>query len=200
MTETTTFYAEWTADYVPFDAILRIENADDTAMTQADILGRWYAKAGSQIKVKSTYSGTGSSRTGSHQVFCVMDGVEYPVYTDAALTRQATVSDAYATYFVFNNAGTQWSDEVNWDDIYTGGQLPYSTRPVSSIAAVPLSLSAPPSAEMPLSSMNKAAANTIIPAAALLNLRPLNISPASPAAILIKTDTAITAARVHTIR
>ena len=130
--ETTTFYAKWNAGYVPFEAILRIENANDTGMTQADILGTWYAKAGSQIRVKSTYSGTGNNRKGTHQVVCVVDGVEYPVYKDAALSQQATLNDVYSTYFIYNNTGTTWTDEANWDDVYTGGEVPYSTRPVSS--------------------------------------------------------------------
>ena len=130
--ETTTYYAKWNADYVPFEAILRIENANDTGMTQADILGTWYAKAGSQIRVKSTYSGTGDSRKGTHEVVCVIDGVEFPVYKDAALGQKATLSDVYSTYFVYNNTGTTWTDEVNWDDVYTGGEVPYSTRPISS--------------------------------------------------------------------
>ena len=132
LTETTTLYAKWNPGYVPFEAILRIENANDTGMTQADILGTWYAKAGSHIRVKSTYSGSGTNRTGTHQVICVVDGVEYPVYTNAALTQQATLSDVYSTYFIYNNTGTTWTDEVNWDDVYTGGEVPYSTRPVSS--------------------------------------------------------------------
>ena len=133
LTETTTFYAKWNAGYVPFEAILRIENANDTGMTQADILGTWYAKSGSQIRVKSTYSGSGNNRNGKHEVVCVVDGVEYPVYKDAALSQQATLNDVYATYFIYNNTGTTWSDEVNWDDVYTGGEVPYSTRPVSSV-------------------------------------------------------------------
>ena len=132
LTETTTFYAKWNAGYVPFEAILRIENANDTGMTQADILGTWYAKAGSQIRVKSTYSGSGNNRQGTHEVVCVIDGVEYPVYKDAGLSQRATLSDVYATYFIYNNTGTTWTDEVNWDDVYTGGEVPYSTRPVSS--------------------------------------------------------------------
>ena len=132
LTETTTFYATWNADYVSFEAIMRIENANDTGMTQADILGTWYAKAGSQIRVKSTYSGSGNNRTGTHQVVCVIDGVEYPVYTNAALTQKATLTDVYSTYFIYNNTGTTWTDEVNWDDVYTGGEVPYSTRPISS--------------------------------------------------------------------
>ena len=132
LTETTTLYAKWNPGYVPFEAILRIENANDTGMTQADILGTWYAKAGSQIRVKSTYSGSGTNRTGSHQVVCVIDGVEYPVYEDAALRQQATLDDVYSTYFIYNNTGTTWTDEVNWDDVYTGGEVPYSTRPISS--------------------------------------------------------------------
>ena len=132
LTETTTFYAKWNPGYVTFEAILRIENANDTGMTQADILGTWYAKAGAQIRVKSTYSGSGNNRTGTHQVVCVVDGVEYPVYTNAALTQKATLSDVYATYFIYNNTGTTWTDEVNWDDVYTGGEVPYSTRPISS--------------------------------------------------------------------
>lgn len=132
LTETTTFYAKWNAGYVPFEAILRIENANDTGMTQADILGTWYAKAGSNIRVKSTYSGSGNNRTGTHQVVCVIDGVEYPVYQDAALRQQATLGDVYSTYFIYNNTGTTWTDEVNWDDVYTGGEVPYSTRPISS--------------------------------------------------------------------
>jgi len=132
LTETTTYYATWSAGYVPFEAILRIENANDTGMTQDNVLGTWYAKAGSQIVVESTYSGTGTNRTGTHNVVCVLNGVEYPVYTDAALTQKATLSDVYATYFVYNNTGTTWTDSVNWDDIYTGGQMPYSTRPISS--------------------------------------------------------------------
>ena len=132
LTETTTFYAKWNAGYVPFEAILRIENANDTGMTQAGILGTWYAKAGSQVRVKSTYTGTGNNRTGSHSVVCVVDGVEYPVYKDAALRQQATLSDVYATYFIYNNTGTSWTDEVNWDDVYTGGEVPYSTRHISS--------------------------------------------------------------------
>ena len=130
--ENTTFYATWSAGYVPFEAILRIENPNDTGMTQADILGTWYAKAGSQIRVKSSYSGSDTSRTGSHTVVCVLDGVEYPVYTNAALTSQAKLNDVYSTYFLYNNTGTNWTDEVNWDDVYTGGELPYSTRPISS--------------------------------------------------------------------
>ena len=133
LNETTTFYAKWNAGYVPFEAILRIENANDTGMTQADILGTWYAKAGSQIRVKSTYSGIGNNRTGTHQVVCVVDGVEYPVYTNSALTQKATLNDVYATYFIYNNTGTTWTDEVNWDDIYTGGEVPYNTRPISSV-------------------------------------------------------------------
>ena len=132
LTETTTFYAKWNAGYVPFEAILRIENANDTGMTQADILGTWYAKAGSQIRVKSTYSGSGNNRAGTHTIVCVVDGVEYPVYKDASLRTQATLNDVYATYFIYNNTGTTWTDEVNWDDVYTGGEVPYSTRPVSS--------------------------------------------------------------------
>ena len=132
LNETTTYYAKWNPGYVSFEAILRIENANDTGMTQADILGTWYAKAGSQIRVKSTYSGSGNNRTGTHQIVCVVDGVEYPVYTNAALTQKATLSDVYSTYFIYNNTGTTWTDEVNWDDIYTGGEVPYSTRPISS--------------------------------------------------------------------
>ena len=132
LNETTTFYAKWEPGYVPFEAILRIENANDTGMTQADILGTWYAKAGSQIRVKSTYSGSGNNRTGTHTVVCVINGVEYPVYKDAELTQQATLSDVYSTYFIYNNTGTTWTDEVNWDDVYTGGEVPYSTRPVGS--------------------------------------------------------------------
>ena len=132
LSETTTFYAKWNPGYVPFEAILRIENANDTGMTQADILGTWYAKAGSQICVKSTYSGSGNNRTGTHQVVCVVNGVEYPVYKDAALRQQATLSDVFSTYFIYNNTGTTWTDEVNWDDVYTGGEVPYSTRPISS--------------------------------------------------------------------
>ena len=132
LNETTTFYAKWNSGYVPFEAILRIENANDTGMTQADILGTWYAKAGSQIKVKSTYTGTGNSRKGTHTVVCILDGVEYPVYTNSSLSKTATLNDVYATYFLYNNTGTAWTDEVNWDDIYTGGELPYSTRPISS--------------------------------------------------------------------
>ena len=132
LSETTTFYAKWNPGYVSFEAILRIENANDTGMTQADILGTWYAKAGSQIRVKSTYSGSGNNRTGTHQIVCVVDGVEYPVYTNAALTQKATLNDVYATYFIYNNTGTTWTDEVNWDDVYTGGEVPYSTRPISS--------------------------------------------------------------------
>ena len=133
LNETTTFYAKWNVGYVPFEAILRIENANDTGMTQADILGTWYAKSGSQIRVKSTYSGSGNNRTGTHKVVCVVDGVEYPVYNDVALSQQATLSDVYSTYFIYNNTGTTWTDEVNWDDVYTGGEVPYSTRPVSSV-------------------------------------------------------------------
>jgi len=132
LSKTTTFYAKWEAGYVPFEAILRIENANDTGMTQAEILGTWYAKSGSRILVKSTYSGSGNNRTGTHRVICVVDGIEYPVYKDAALTQQATLSDVYSTYFIYNNTGTTWTDEVNWDDVYTGGEVPYSTRPVSS--------------------------------------------------------------------
>lgn len=132
LNETTTFYAKWNAGYVPFEAILRIENANDIGMTQADILGTWYAKAGSRIYVKSTYTGSGNNRTGTHQVVCVIDGVEYPVYKDAALTQKATLNDVYSTYFIYNNTGTVWTDEVNWDDVYTGGEVPYSTRPISS--------------------------------------------------------------------
>ena len=130
--ETTTFYAKWNAGYVSFEAILRIENANDSGLTQAEILGTWYAKSGSHILVKSTYSGSGTNRTGTHRVVCVIDGVEYPVYKDAALTQAATLSDVYSTYFIYNNTGTTWTDEVNWDDVYTGGEVPYSTRPVSS--------------------------------------------------------------------
>ena len=132
ITETTTFYAKWNAGYVPFEAILRIENANDCDMTQADVLGTWYAKSGSQIRVKSTYSGSGGSRTGKHEVVCVADGVEYPVYKDAALSQKATLNDVYSTYFMYNNTGTTWTDEINWDDVYTGGEVPYSTRPVAS--------------------------------------------------------------------
>lgn len=132
LNETTTFYAKWKAGYVPFEAILRIENANDTGMTQADILGTWYAKAGSQIRVKSTYKNSGDSRTGTHEVVCVIDGVEYPVYKNSGLTQKATLSDVYSTYFIYNNTGTNWTDEVNWDDVFTGGELPYSTRPISS--------------------------------------------------------------------
>ena len=132
LNETTTFIAKWNADYVPFEAIRRIENANDTGMTQAEILGTWYAKAGSQIRVKSTYTGTGDSRKGTHEVVCVLDGVEYPVYKDAGLTQKATLDDVYSDYFIYNNTGTTWIDEVNWDDVYTGGEVPYSTRPVSS--------------------------------------------------------------------
>ena len=132
LNETTTFVAKWTPDYISFEAILRIENANDTGMTQAYILGTWYAKAGSQIKVKSTYTGTGDNRKGTHEVVCVLDGVEYPVYTDIKLSKKATLSDVYETYFIYNNTGTAWTDEVNWDDVFTGGELPYSTRPISS--------------------------------------------------------------------
>jgi len=132
LTETTTFYAQWDPDYVPFEAILRTENANDTGMTQSEILGTWYAMAGSEIRVKSTYTGTGDSRTGTHDVVCVVDGVEYPVYKDAARTQRATLNDVYSTYFLYNNAGTNWTDEVNWDDVYTGGELPYSTRMIRS--------------------------------------------------------------------
>lgn len=132
LNETTTFVAKWTPDYISFEAILRIENANDTGMTQAYILGTWYAKAGSQIKVKSTYTGTGDNRKGTHEVVCVLNGVEYPVYTDIKLSKKATLSDVYENYFIYNNTGTAWTDEVNWDDVFTGGELPYSTRPISS--------------------------------------------------------------------
>lgn len=132
LNETTTFVAQWTPDYVPFEAILRIENANDNGMTQATILGTWYAKAGSKIKVKSTYTGAGDTRVGTHTVVCVLDGEEYPVYKDARLKTEATLNDVYATYFLYNNTGTAWTDAVNWDDVYTGGELPYSTRPISS--------------------------------------------------------------------
>ena len=132
LNETTTFYATWEAGYVPFSAVARVENANDTDMSQVEILGTWYAKAGSQIVVKSNYTGSGNNRTGTHTVVCVLDGVEYPVYSNTALTRQATLADVYANYFIYNNAGTTWTDEVNWDDIYTGGELPYSVRPISS--------------------------------------------------------------------
>lgn len=132
LTETTTYYANWSAGYVPFEAILRIENANDTGMTQADVLGTWYAKPGSQIRVNSTYTGTGTNRRGTHEVVCVLNGVEYPVFSNAALTQQATLADVYSTYYLYNNSGTSWTDEVNWDDVYTGGELPYSTRPISS--------------------------------------------------------------------
>ncbi|MDO4754913.1 MAG: InlB B-repeat-containing protein [Parabacteroides sp.] len=132
LNETTTFYAQWEPGYVPFEAILRIENANDTNMTQAEILGTWYAKAGSQIRVKSTYKGSGNSRTGTHEVVCVVDGTEYPVYKNSGLTEKATLSDVYAKYFVYNNTGTTWTDEVNWDDVFIGGEVPYSTRPISS--------------------------------------------------------------------
>lgn len=132
LNETTTYYAAWNSDYVPFEAILRIENANDTGMTQSDILGTWYAKAGSRIRVNSTYTGTGTNRVGTHKVVCVLNGVEYPVYSNVGLTQQATLNDAYATYFIYNNTGTKWTDEINWDDIYTGGEVPYSTRPISS--------------------------------------------------------------------
>ena len=132
LTETTTFYANWNASYVPFEAILRIENANDTNMTQADILGTWYAKAGSNIVVKSTYSGSGTSRKGTHEVVCVINGEEYPVYKNSALTQKATLNDVYSTYFIYNNTGTNWTDEVNWDDVFIGGEVPYSTKPVSS--------------------------------------------------------------------
>ena len=131
LNETTTFYAEWEPDYVPFEAILRVENANDTGMTQSEILGTWYAMAGSQIIVKSTYTNSGDNRTGTHRVYCVVDGKEYPVY-DATRTQQATLADVYSTYFLYNNAGTNWTDEVNWDDVYTNGELPYSTRPIRS--------------------------------------------------------------------
>ena len=132
LTESTTFYAEWEPDYVPFEAILRTENANDTGMTQSKILGTWYAMAGSQIIVKSTYTNSGDNRTGTHRVYCVVDGKEYPVYKDAARTQQATLDDVYSTYFLYNNTGTNWTDEVNWEDVYTGGELPYSTRPIRS--------------------------------------------------------------------
>lgn len=132
LNETTTFYAKWEAGYVPFEAIMRIENANDTDMTQAEILGTWYAKAGSQILVKSTYSGTGNNRKGTHEVVCVIAGTEYPVYKNAGLTQKATLDDVYSKYFVYNNTGTKWTDEVNWDDVYTSGEVPYSTRPISS--------------------------------------------------------------------
>lgn len=132
LNETTTYIAVWEADYVPFEAILRIENANDTGMTQAEILGTWYAKAGSQIRVKSTYTGTGDNRKGTHSVVCVLDGTEYPVYKNSGLTQKAALDDVYSKYFIYNNSGTTWTDEVNWDDVYTGGELPYSVRPVSS--------------------------------------------------------------------
>lgn len=132
LNQSTTYYATWESGYVPFEAILRIENANDTGLTQADILGTWYAKSGSQIRVNSTYTSEGDDREGTHEVVCVLDGQEYPVYTNAALSRQATLSDVYETYYIYNNSGTNWTDEVNWDDVYTGGELPYSTRPVSS--------------------------------------------------------------------
>lgn len=132
LNETTTFYAQWEPGYVPFEAILRTENANDTGMTQSEILGTWYAMAGSQIIVKSTYTNSGDNRTGTHRVYCVVDGKEYPVYKDPARTQQATLADVYSTYFLYNNAGTNWTDEVNWDDVYTGGELPYSTRLIRS--------------------------------------------------------------------
>lgn len=132
LNETTTFYAQWEPGYVPFEAILRTENANDTGMTQSEILGTWYAMAGSQVIVKSTYTNSGDNRTGTHRVYCVVDGKEYPVYKDAARTQQATLADVYSTYFLYNNAGTNWTDEVNWDDVYTNGELPYSTRPIRS--------------------------------------------------------------------
>ena len=132
LTQTTTYYAQWNPDYVPFEAILRIENENDTNMTQAEILGTWYAKAGSKIRVNSTYSGSGDSRSGTHEVVCVLDGKEYPVYMDASLKQEATLSDVYEKYFIYNNTGTNWTDEVNWDDVYISGEVPYSTRLISS--------------------------------------------------------------------
>ena len=130
MNENTTFHATWNPAYVPFEAVLRTENANDTDMSQVDILGTWYALSGSTIKVNSTYTGTGTNRTGVHKVVCVLDGQEYKVYTDSGLTTQATLSDTYSTYFVYNNTGTTWGDEVNWDDVFT--RSPYSTKPISS--------------------------------------------------------------------
>lgn len=132
LSENTTYYAKWNSDYVSFEAVLRIENANDTSMTQVDFLGTWYALSGSQIRVNSVYSGSGDNRTGTHRVVCVLNGVEYPVYKDASLTQQATLNDVYSSYYIYNNTGTSWTDEVNWDDIYTGGELPYGMRPISS--------------------------------------------------------------------
>lgn len=120
------YYAKWGAGYVPFNAMLRTENANDTNFTQAEGLGTWYALAGSTIKVKT--SGT------THEVVCVINGEEYPVYTsdpgnigNTNGASRATLNDVYNDYFVFNNST---SDE--WTEVFGESQLPYTTRPISS--------------------------------------------------------------------
>lgn len=120
------YYAKWGAGYVPFNAMLRTENANDTNFTQAEGLGTWYALAGSTIKVNT--SGT------THEVVCVINGEEHPVYTsdpgnidNTNEASQATLDDVYNDYFVFNNST---SDE--WTEVFGESQLPYTTRPISS--------------------------------------------------------------------
>ena len=118
------YYAKWGAGYVPFNAMLRTENANDTNFTQAEGLGTWYALAGSTIKVNT--SGT------THEVVCVLNDEEYPVYTSDPGdidngASQATLDDVYNDYFVFNN-GTS----VEWTEVFGESQLPYTTRPISS--------------------------------------------------------------------
>lgn len=118
------YYAKWSAGYVPFNAMLRTENANDTNFTQAEGLGTWYALAGSTIQVKT--SGT------THEVVCVLDGKEYPVYTSDPVNNpnnasQATLEDVYKNYFVFNN-----SDSNEWTEVFGESQVPYTPRPISS--------------------------------------------------------------------
>ena len=120
------YYAKWSAGYVPFNAMLRTENANDTNFTQAEGLGTWYALAGSTIQVKT--SGT------THEVVCVLDDKEYPVYTsdpgagnNPNNASKATLEDVYKNYFVFNNSTSE-----KWTEVFGESQVPYTTRPISS--------------------------------------------------------------------
>ncbi len=127
-------YAGWEPDYVPFSALTYTENEDDYNFTSAGELGTWYALAGSTIRVVTTASGN----TRTHRVYCIPEGGTdadmVPVYTNAALTQQATIPDVHSDYFVFNNADDPNADyRAYWQIIKDHNrrvQMPYSTAQI----------------------------------------------------------------------
>ena len=124
VTAATILYGKWETGYTKFTAVLSTENADDIDFTTSQTLGDWYALAGSTIVVQS--SGT------THKVMCTLDGETYsPVYTNENLTEQASLSDVYKDYFLFNNTQANGGngDWEEWMDLKSY-PVPWTTDPV----------------------------------------------------------------------